>query len=97
MLEIELRKKLIGLALCLRQSHSVFQAANQCQVISVVAEIIHDVGREEIDLGSRRKDRAKIECIRQHPYNYYRGVAQVDCLSDDAAITTQLAFPKRIT
>jgi len=96
-LEIELREKLIGFVLRFRQTHSLFQAANQCQVTSVVAKIIHDVGCEEIDPGSGRKDRAKIECIRQHPYNYYRSIAQVDCLSDDAAITTQLAFPKRIT
>ena len=50
MLEIELRKELICLALRLRQSHSWLQTANQRQVVPVVAEVIHDVRREQVDL-----------------------------------------------
>src|SRR5262249_27276646 len=95
-LEIELRKKLVGIGLCLGQGYSLFQAANQCQVISVVAEIVHNVGHEQIDLGARRKDRAKIECIRQHSDDHDRAVAQVDRLSDDARITAEAALPERI-
>ena len=55
-LEIELRKELVGFTLRLRQSQSLLQASNQCQVISVVTEIIHDIRHKEIDLGAGRKD-----------------------------------------
>ena len=96
MLEIELRKELIGLALCLRQTHAWFQAANQRQVVSVIAEVIHDVRSKEVDLCSRRKNRAKIECFRQDSHNRHRRVAQVNGPSDDTAIAAQLPLPERI-
>src|SRR3954447_25217821 len=96
-LEIELGEELVGFTLGLRQSHSLLQASNQCQVISVVTEIIHDVGHKEIDFGTGRKDGAEIEGFRQHSYHHHGGIVQIDRVPDDAPITSEPSFPERIT
>lgn len=94
-LEKKLGKDAVGLALCLGESDSFLQAADQRQVIAVFAKVVHDVGNEEIDLGSWREDRAKIEGVWQDS-DRYRGIAQVNGTSNDTGITCKPARPESV-
>ena len=97
MFEIELRKESIRLALRLREGHSWLEAANQCQIVPVIAEVIHDIRREQVDLSPGGKHSAEIEGIRQHSHNGHRRIAQVDRPSDDTAVASKVPLPERIT
>ena len=92
--EVQMRKKQIGLRLGLRQSHSRFQAAHQRHDVSPLAHIIQDGRHVEIDLRAGRKDRTEVECLRQHANNRHGRATQIDGLSHQGRIAAKLPFPE---